>query len=32
MRTLVSQGLEEFQKTLRYVGVKEKPEEVFWSV
>jgi glutamate racemase len=32
MRILVSQGLEEFQKTLRYVGVKEKPEEVFWSV
>lgn len=32
MRILVSQGLDEFQELLGLLGIKEKAEEVFWSV
>ncbi|MFB5598693.1 MAG: glutamate racemase [Nitrososphaeraceae archaeon] len=32
MRILVSHGLDEFQELLGFLGIKEKAEEVFWSV
>ncbi|MGB9168053.1 MAG: glutamate racemase [Nitrososphaeraceae archaeon] len=32
MRILVSDGKKEFQEMLRYLGIKENVQEVFWSI
>ena len=32
MRILVSDGKDEFQEMLRYLGIKENVQEVFWSI